>query len=317
MRVQTKRLSEEEITATRNVSVFEYFSVVYPNDLYPVGHGEYRSHIYSSLCVNKDKGVFHYYADDKGGNNAIDFLERVEKVPFRQAVLRLNELCSGHIVFQEAKKEAPPPAPKLPFRCPVPDRGGETVQAYLMRRGISPKVFRFCWTTGRVYQTTRYTHRNCVFVGFDENGTPKSAFLRSCDEKWRGDLTGSQKQYGFLIPAENPDCTAVEIYESPIDAMSGATLRQYAHREPWRSMNYLAIGGLNYMAVDYFLSRHPQVQTVFLCLDNDLRGRNFTERLTDYLTQKGLVVIDKPPLAGKDYNDQLLYTRRQMQQAVR
>lgn len=313
-------VTQEQKEAAQRVSVFDYFSVVYPNDLYPVGHGEYRSRIYSSLCVNKDTGVFNYWADCKGGNNAIDFLERVERMSFQQAVLRLNELCGGNVLSQPVNRETRkpvPPAPKLPFYCPVPDRGGETVQSYLLRRGISPKVFSFCWHTGRVYQTTRGNHRNCVFVGFDENDTPKFATLRSCDEMWRRDVPGSQKRYGFLIPAENPDCAAVEIYESPIDAMSGATIRQYQHREPWRNTNYLAIGGLNYMAADYFLSRNPQVKTVYLCLDNDIRGRNHTQRLMEYLNQKGMTVIDKPPKLGKDYNEQLQIMRSRVQRTNR
>ena len=68
-------------------------------------------------------------------------------------------------------------------------------------------------------------------------------FSARLSRQLRGDVAGSQKQYGFLIPAESENCDTVEIYEAPIDAMSGATLRQYKHDSPWRSVHYLALGG--------------------------------------------------------------------------
>ena len=38
--------------------------------------------------------------------------------------------------------------------------------------------------------------RNLLYVGKDENGQPKSAFIRGCNSTWRGDAEGSQKKYG-------------------------------------------------------------------------------------------------------------------------
>ena len=56
------------------------------------------------------------------------------------------------------------------------------------------------------------------------------------------------------MQAENPDCDTVELYEAPIDAMSGATLRQYTDIGKWRSVHYLALGGLNHLPIDYFFA---------------------------------------------------------------
>ena len=58
-------------------------------------------------------------------------------------------------------------------------------------------------------------------------------------------IPGSKKIYPFYIQASTKADT-VEVYEAPIDAMSGATLRQYKHDSPWRSVHYLALGGLNH-----------------------------------------------------------------------
>lgn len=94
------------------------------------------------------------------------------------------------------------------------------------------------------------------------------------------------------------------MYEAPIDALSGASLRILAGRD-WRTVHYLALGGLNYMALDQFLADHPQVKTLQLCLDNDQRGRAFAKKLAGIYGERGYTVRDLPPPKGKDYNDYL------------
>ena len=145
-------------------------------------------------------------------------------------------------------------------------------------------------SSGILYQTTRGSYRNCVFVGKDADGVPRSAFQRGCQGSFRGDVAGSQKQDGFLIPAE-----AEEIYEAPINAMSGATLRQFQHDGSWRKVHRLALGGLNHQPIDYFLQQHPKVGRVELCFDRDEPGRNFTKIVTKRLTERGYAVHNTPP----------------------
>ena len=193
---------------------------------------------------------------------------------------------------------------------PKADKNCEAVAAYLMHRGISPKVLRFCVNSKILYQTTRGPYRNCVFVGKDEAGIARSAFQRSCQGQVRFDVSGSQKKFGFLIPAENPDCEIVEIYEAPIDAMSGATLRQYKHDMPWRDVHYLALGGLNHQPINYFLEHHPGIKTVVLCFDSDDPGKAFAKTIVKKLTERGYTVRDMPPASGKDYNEYLVFVRR-------
>ena len=185
--------------------------------------------------------------------------------------------------------------------------------AYLMHRGISPKVLRYCVGSGILYQTTRGNYRNCVFVGKDEGGVPRSAFQRGCQGTYRGDVTGSQKKYGFLMQAENPDCDTVELYEAPIDAMSGATLRQYTDIGKWRGVHYLALGGLNYLPIDYFLQQHPQVKNVVLCFDRDEPGLRFTETVAQRLAERGFNVEKRLPAVGKDYNESLIWYKSKIE----
>ena len=165
-------------------------------------------------------------------------------------------------------------------------------------RSSLKNILWYCLNEGILYQTTRGNYRNCVFVGKDEGGVPRSAFQRGCQGTYRGDVTGSQKKYGFLMQAENPDCDTVELYEAPIDAMSGATLHQYTDIGKWRSVHYLALGGLNYLPIDYFLQQHPQVKNVVLCFDRDEPGLRFAETVAQRLAERGFNVEKRLPAVG-------------------
>ena len=84
---------------------------------------------------------------------------------FVSAVRLLNEMAPVAVSFQPAKAAPVKPHEPRPFTLPTPDRNAEAVAAYLMHRGISPKVLRYCVGSGILYQTTRGNYRNCVFVG--------------------------------------------------------------------------------------------------------------------------------------------------------
>ena len=299
------RLPAENIKAAREV---HFLNTYRPGELVRKSRNEYCTKSHSSLRITPSKNLFHWCSQSKGGRGALDYLLTVEGMSFRSAVMLLNEM--EFVPFQQARAAAVESSRTRSFTLPRPDKNTQAATAYLMHRGISPKVLRYCLNEGILYQTTRGNYRNCVFVGKDENGVPRSAFQRGCQGSFRGDVAGSQKQYGFLIPAESENCDTVEIYEAPIDAMSGATLRQYKHDAPWRSVHYLALGGLNHQPIDYFLQQHPEVKRVALCFDRDEPGRNFTKIVAKRLTERGYIVQDTPPAIGKDYNDYLLAARR-------
>lgn len=308
------RVSKEQIEAARKVGVLEYFQIRMPHELVKVSCHDFRTKTHSSLIIS-DNGLFHWYSAGVGGNNAIDYLLKVEKMDFVSAVRLLNEIAPVRSSFQSVSPLSPSPKISKVFTPPERDQSVDTVQSYLYRRGISGKVFRFCCNSGIVYQTTRGGYKNCVFLGLDENGIPRSAFTRSCQGTWRGDISGSQKKYGFLIPAESEHCSSVSIFEAPIDAMSAASLVQYERQQPWRSQFYLSMGGMNQQSINYFLETHPNVKNISLCLDNDVPGRNFSKRLQEMLINEGYNVVDTPPKIGKDYNEQLLFLKQKLSQS--
>ena len=302
-------VSKAQIETARQISVLEYFQTRMPQELVKISPHDFRTRTHSSLVIS-DNGLFHWFSKDLGGRSALDYLLKVEQMDFVGAVRHLNQIEPFHTSFQPASPLTKKPS--IPFQLPPPDLTYNAIQHYLFRRGISRKVFQFCIDAGILYQTTHGRHTNCVFLGLDVDGIPRAAFLRGCEGSWRCDAPGSQKKYGFLIPAEHDSCTTVAIFEAPIDALSGACLMQHQRKMPWRSQFYLSLGGLNFQAVEYFLKTHPQIRHIQLCLDNDERGRAFSSRLFVSLSEKGYRVTDCPPRIGKDYNEQLLLQKQQL-----
>lgn len=296
-------LSDQEIAAARRVSVLEYFRTCLPRELIQVSAHDYRTKTHSSLVIS-DNGLFHWYSGGVGGNNAIDYLTKVEKLDFVSAVHRLNDLRP--VLVQEDQRERPSSKEPRPFVQPARDNSDLKACAYLRGRGICEPVLQFCLGAGTLYQSRHGRYTNCVFLGLDANGTACSVFSRGCEGGWRGDAPGSQKKYGFTIPAATQDCPLVFVYEAPIDALSGATLRWQERGKDWRDRWYLALGGLNYQPLEWFLDNHPETTVLYLCLDNDRAGRQFSARIQERLANRGYRIVDAPPRCGKDYNELLL-----------
>lgn len=305
------RLPAENIKAAREVQLVDFLNTYRPGELVRKSRDEYCTKSHSSLRITPSKNLFHWCSQSKGGRGALEYLLTVEGMSFRSAVMLLNEM--ELVPFQQDRAAAEESSRTHDFTLPRPDKNAQTATAYLMHRGISPKVLRYCLNEGILYQTTRGNYRNCVFVGKDESGIPRSAFQRGCQGTYRGDVAGSQKKYGFLMQAENPDCDTVELYEAPIDAMSGATLRQYTDIGKWRSVHYLALGGLNHLPIDYFLQQHPQVKNVVLCFDRDEPGLRFAETVAQRLAERGFNVEKRLPTVGKDYNESLIWYKSKIE----
>ena len=186
---------QKNIEAARRITVMQYLETYHPGELVRKTDREYCTRTHDSLIITPANGFFHWFSRNVGGNNAIDYLTKVEGMDFVSAVRLLNEMTPVTVSFQPAKAAPVKLHEPRPFTLPTPDRNAEAVAAYLMHRGISPKVLRYCVGSGILYQTTRGNYRNCVFVGKDENGVPRSAFQRGCQGSFRGDVAGSQKQY--------------------------------------------------------------------------------------------------------------------------
>ena len=165
-----------------------------------------------------------------------------------------------------------------------------------------------CLQNGTLFQSRNY--QNCVFVGRDTKGRARSASLRGTRDKFRLEAAGSDKRYGFCLPAHDADCPRLAVAESPIDALSLATLVKLSGGN-WQDSHYLSLGGTGSRAMLQFLHDHPHITQVSLCLDNDKAGREGMERLEQAILEDPklaqrvkLVYRNPPPIEhGKDYNE--------------
>ena len=153
---------------------------------------------------------------------------------FTDAVKLLCEESPSFIPTQSAKKEKPP------FKLPERYCNCRRIRAYLNHRGISDEVITYCISHEILYESVPY--HNAVFVGKDESGKARYAFLRGIYEKngkgFKMEQTGSEKKYSFCIPPER-ETKRVVVYEACIDALAHMTLEE-GKRDKYR----LSLGGI-------------------------------------------------------------------------
>jgi len=297
-------VTQEQIAAARQVSLLSYLQSREPGELVRVGAHEYATKTHDSLRISEN-GKWNWCSRGFGGKDALNYLIKVQGMDFVSAVRQLCDFSPvGYTATEQERRFCERSPPQKPFALPTPDKSNAAVLRYLRGRGIGAAVLNFCVQEKMLYQTDRSGFKNCVFVGRDENHAPRYACWRGCGGSYRGDVAGSQKKYGFSIPARKEDASIVEVYEAPIDALSGASLRVLTGRD-WRTVHYLALGGLTRCALEHFLQTHPQVKTLQLCLDNDEPGRAFAKKLTDEYSRCGCTVRDLIPPKGKDINEYL------------
>ena len=105
------------------------------------------------------------------------------------------------------------------------------VRRYLNQRGIGDDVLDYCVQLGILYESAPY--HNAVFVGMDERGEARYAFLRGIydnqGKSFRMEQEGSEKLYSFCVPPLGKSCRVV-VYEACIDALAHMTLEGNADK---------------------------------------------------------------------------------------
>lgn len=320
-------VSDEQIRAAREIGLLAYLQTYEPHELKRDGR-HYRTVTHGSLVVRND-GRWYWNRGGFGGVSALDFLIKMRGMGFVEAVETLCGARSSPSFSMSAAKNAQAAPEKPDFKLPPANRCGTHAVSYLQNRGISSSVISSCLAKGMFFPA-RYSfvemvdgkpfwpskEHVCTFVGFDDSGQPRAAFIRSIESDKRRDVSGSDKRYSFCYPAQRPGSKQVAVFEAPIDALSHATMQE---RDGWQWNGHrLSLGGTSYVALVSFLERHPEINRVILHLDNDRAG------LVNARKIKALLDTDKrfshirvsvnPPHRGKDYNQDLQNRIRQERQ---
>ena len=248
---------------------------------------EYRWKAHDSLTVCGNKWFRH--SQSKGGF-PVDFVMEFYGKSFPEAV----QMLTGEP--GEVQPEADP-APSPAFRLPMRNVTNANILNYLTQeRKLSPSLVNFFIAAGDIYEDS--AHHNVVFVGRDADRHPCYASCRGIYEKFRQDVAGAEKSFGFAHRGADKQ---LMVFEAPIDLLSFIEL----FPKNWQQHNYLSLGGVSGKALRQFLSERPDVERVFLCLDADKAGEDACKRLAGLLPDTVSVTRIQPCM--KDWNDVLVH----------
>ena len=93
---------QKNIEAARSISVMQYLETYHPGELVRKTDREYCTQTHDSLIITPSNGKFHWFSRDLGGNNAIDYLTKVEGMDFVSAVRLLSEMTPVPVSLQPA-----------------------------------------------------------------------------------------------------------------------------------------------------------------------------------------------------------------------
>lgn len=314
--------TDAQYTLAREASALEY-AQANRYDLVRDGGGKYRLREHDSMIFTRD-GRWFWNSRQLAGR-ALEFIQYYEDRSLPEAVLLLTE--GG---FASASAYLPPPSsyPKKPFELPAKAENFKRLFAYLCGvRGLSSDIIRRLIREKRLYESAEeirskttgktWVAHNAVFVGLDENGKARSAFLRGMNtygKPFKHDVESSEVEFPFCVPGF-VGARTVAVFEAAIDAISHATLAMLSG-EDYRTIDRIALDCTWAEPLMVYLGSHPTVREIRLCLDNDAGGAAGIETIRaklagrGYTQEHGYQVINELPPSQKDWNDYLLLIRQ-------
>lgn len=302
--------TQEEIKEASKILTIDYLRKCEPGRLKKCKYlrHEYELVDHDSFKINEISSIWHWKSRDIGGKYALKFLQIVDGISFPEAMRILQGEFPNYVPVNPAPEEKE----KIPFTLPEQALDNRRIWRYLMGRGISRKVFDYCVNLGILYESVPY--HNVVFIGRDEAGVPKYAFLRgiydSGEKSFKRERGGSNKAYSFCIPPVGK-CSRVAVYEAAIETMAHMTL-EGNRADKWR----LSLGGIyapkdeakeyhpkKPLALEHFLQIHPEIKEIEICTNHDRAGRMAAEAIKKQYEGNYQIIMNLPQREGADYGD--------------
>ena len=253
--------------------------------------------------------------DDGVKGGAIDFVMREENLSFPEAV---GKLIGKE--FSPSVKQVVPYEKKEREPLVLPEKADNMKRAYwylVSVRGISPKIVSHFMNRKMIYQEKKYG--NCVFVGYDAEGTARYCSMRAArdNSSFKMDATGSDKSYPFFHEGKTD---LLIVTEAPIDLMSHASIAADFYGRDWMQDHRISTGCLWNGAIDRYLEGHPQIKRLVFAVDNDYLARDKNGQLRNWgqltaakwmkaYTEKGYACAVHVPHLN-DFNTDLVEMRK-------
>ncbi len=250
------------------------------------------------------RGNRWYDHETREGGLAIDFLQNFYGLSFPDAVTKLLDE-QGEIIYRTA--DVKEQEERKPFVLPQKHSDMRRVFAYMIKqRCIDRDIISFFAKNKMLYESCELSkdktkeYHNAVFVGFDENGTPRHAHKQGIytkGKKFKGNIESSDPCYSFNYIGKS---NKLYIFEAPIDMLSFITMYQ----RDWQQDSYVSLCGVSEQAMLKMLEINPRLNHAILCLDHDKAGIETSEKFYDILTAKK-IRCDKFKPQYKDWNEDL------------
>jgi hypothetical protein len=177
------RIDEHTVEQARAADMVAFFEK-YNGFTFAHRGGEYRCEQHPSLAVKSDRLSWFWHSKGIGGHGVLDYLTKVENMPFRQAVESVCGISPPTATPQHrvnlTRQEAESPKTLI-----LPEKKGIPIRLYdylCLKRGIDSDIVNTLIQKEMLYEDKR---GNVVFVGYDEHNKPRFASLRGTHGDFR------------------------------------------------------------------------------------------------------------------------------------
>lgn len=250
------------------------------------------------------RGNLWYHQYEQKGGNAVSFVQKFMDKTYVEAMKFILGDGAGEVKQAEPKQAKA--KEKRQFEPPALAEEPRKAYAYLnVRRGIPKDVLVPFFKKKLIGETKKYA--NVAFMGYDIGGNLKHVNLRTtyANSTFKGNAPGCTPEYSFHYAGNSEK---LYLFEAPIDMLSFIAMKG----DGWQDHSYAACCGVSDKVLFQTLKDNPNIKKVFLCLDNDWAGRVGEYRIAEKLKESGVEFNIKIP-KGKDWNDDLLATKEQIQ----
>lgn len=301
------------VARAKEMDLLTYLKNYEPSMLVRLPGGEYCTKEHDSLKISN--GKWCWWSQGIGGRSALDYLIKVQGIPFLEAVqIILGDAAARPPVPASQKRDKRSGGIVLP-RMVTPQKA----YAYLTEeRCIDWKVVTFFIKQKMIMETEK---QEAAFVGYDQSGKIGCINLRAMDgSDGKKTVYGSDRQYAFRLVSERENPT-LHLFEGAVDLLSYLTFLQWKGID-YRAGNFLSLGGIYQpkkeigestvpVALKRYLSE-KETTRIMLHFDNDFPGTGAADTLITILPE--YEVKSFPPPRGKDYNDYLKMEVKRMEQ---
>lgn len=241
------------------------------------------------------KGNRWYSQYEMVGGYPINFVMKYFNLEFKDAVSSLlgNSYTLKLDTYEREEKKA------KKFVIPKKNDSMSRVFFYLRdERCIDERIINVFTKAGLLFEDAEF--HNAIFVGKNAEGQIKHIHKRSTikDSTFKGNAEASDPECSFNWRGKS---NRLFVFEAPIDMLSYISL----HQEGWKHHSYVALCSTAGIAALKLLKDNSNIDTVYLCLDNDNAGAVGSERIAEQIHSFGEYKIWRLFPQNKDWNEDI------------